>query len=137
MPAAVLYRRAPDDPEYRLLNIAVLHIVDGKIAELTGFDATDKLWLGLPRRCDHKVPLVDESGARGWRHRNHRPMTRPAEPNATTRTPSPEDFVTIDDAVVLISSESVNTTLGTRRRGREKVASKARVTVSTSGRIST
>jgi hypothetical protein len=33
---------------YRLLNIAVLHVVDGKIAELTGFDATDKPWLGLP-----------------------------------------------------------------------------------------
>jgi RNA polymerase sigma-70 factor (ECF subfamily) len=48
MPAAVLYRRTPDDPEYRLLNIAVLHIVDGRIAELTGFDATDKPWLGLP-----------------------------------------------------------------------------------------
>jgi hypothetical protein len=31
-----------------LLNIAVLHIVDGKVAELTGFDATDKPWLGLP-----------------------------------------------------------------------------------------
>jgi RNA polymerase sigma-70 factor (TIGR02960 family) len=48
MPAAVLYLRTPDDPEYRLLNIAVLHIVDGKIAELTGFDATDKPWLDLP-----------------------------------------------------------------------------------------
>ena len=48
MPAAVLYLRAPDDSQYRLLNIAVLHIVDGKIAELTGFDATDKPWLGLP-----------------------------------------------------------------------------------------
>ncbi|SNR99399.1 RNA polymerase subunit sigma-70 [Actinomadura mexicana] len=48
MPAAVLYLRAPDDTEYRLLNIAVLHIVDGKIAELTGFDATDKPWLSLP-----------------------------------------------------------------------------------------
>jgi RNA polymerase sigma-70 factor (ECF subfamily) len=48
MPAAALYLRTPDDPEYRLLNIAVLHIVDGKIAELTGFDATDKPWLGLP-----------------------------------------------------------------------------------------
>lgn len=48
MPAAVLYRRAPDDPEYRLLNIAVLHIVDGNIAELTGFDVTDKPWLDLP-----------------------------------------------------------------------------------------
>jgi RNA polymerase sigma-70 factor (TIGR02960 family) len=48
MPAAGLYLRTPDDPEYRLLNIAVLHIVDGKIAELTGFDATDKPWLDLP-----------------------------------------------------------------------------------------
>jgi RNA polymerase sigma-70 factor (ECF subfamily) len=48
MPAAVLYLRTPDDPEYRLLNIAVLHIVDGKIAELTGFDVTDKPWLDLP-----------------------------------------------------------------------------------------
>ena len=53
MPAAALYRRTPDDPEYRLLNIAVLHIVDGKIAELTGFDATDKPWLACPRHCDH------------------------------------------------------------------------------------
>ncbi|GIJ20853.1 hypothetical protein [Micromonospora lutea] len=48
MPAAVLYLRTPDDPEYRLVTIAVLHIVDGKIAELTGFDVTDKRWLGLP-----------------------------------------------------------------------------------------
>jgi RNA polymerase sigma-70 factor (ECF subfamily) len=48
MPAAVLYLRTPDDPEYRLFAIAVLHIVDGKIAELTGFDATDKPWLDLP-----------------------------------------------------------------------------------------
>jgi len=48
MPAAVLYLRTPDNPEYRLFAIAVLRIVDGKIAELTGFDATDKPWLGLP-----------------------------------------------------------------------------------------
>ena len=48
MPAAALYRRTPDDPEYRLFTIAVLHIVDRKIAELTGFDAADKPWLGLP-----------------------------------------------------------------------------------------
>ncbi|OLT38317.1 RNA polymerase subunit sigma-70 [Actinomadura sp. CNU-125] len=48
MPAAVLYLRAPGDPEYRLFTIALLHIVDGKIAELTGFDAADKPWLGLP-----------------------------------------------------------------------------------------
>ncbi|MEV6873404.1 RNA polymerase subunit sigma-70 [Amycolatopsis sp. NPDC051128] len=46
-PAAVLYLRAPGDPEYRLFAVAVLHIVDGKIAELTGFDATGKPWLGL------------------------------------------------------------------------------------------
>ncbi len=48
MPAAALYLRTPEDPEYRLFAIAVLHIADGKIAELTGFDATDKPWLGLP-----------------------------------------------------------------------------------------
>ena len=48
MPAAALYRRIAGDPEHRLLIIAALHIVDGKIAELTGFDATDKPWLGLP-----------------------------------------------------------------------------------------
>ncbi|MEU5727020.1 RNA polymerase subunit sigma-70 [Micromonospora sp. NPDC047738] len=48
MPAAALYLRNPDDPEYRLFAIAVLHIVDGKIAELTGFDAADKPWLDLP-----------------------------------------------------------------------------------------
>lgn len=48
MPAAALYRRAPDDSTYRLFTIAVLHVVEGRIAELTGFDATDKPWLGLP-----------------------------------------------------------------------------------------
>ncbi|PSL47094.1 RNA polymerase sigma-70 factor (ECF subfamily) [Saccharothrix carnea] len=48
MPAAALYRRTPDDPEYRLFAVAVLHIVDGRIAELTGFDATGKPWLDLP-----------------------------------------------------------------------------------------
>ncbi len=48
MPAAALYVRTPDAPEHRLWIIAVLHIVDGKIAELTGFDATDKPWLDLP-----------------------------------------------------------------------------------------
>ncbi|RSN29422.1 RNA polymerase subunit sigma-70 [Amycolatopsis sp. WAC 01416] len=45
MPAAALYLRAPEDTEYRLFAIAVLRIVDGKIAELTGFDATGKPWL--------------------------------------------------------------------------------------------
>ncbi|WP_329062131.1 RNA polymerase subunit sigma-70 [Amycolatopsis sp. NBC_01480] len=48
MPAAVLYLRTPDNPQHRLLNLAVLHIADGKIAELTGFDVTDKPWLELP-----------------------------------------------------------------------------------------
>ena len=48
MPAAALYLRNPDAPEYRLFAIAVLHVVDGKIAELTGFDATGKPWLDLP-----------------------------------------------------------------------------------------
>jgi hypothetical protein len=48
MPAAVLYLRAPDDPQYRLFAIAVLHIVDGRIAELTGFDAAGTPWLDLP-----------------------------------------------------------------------------------------
>ncbi|MGW5556484.1 RNA polymerase subunit sigma-70 [Micromonospora sp. NPDC003944] len=48
MPAAALYLRSPNDPTYRLFTMAVLHVVDGKIAELTGFDASDKPWLGLP-----------------------------------------------------------------------------------------
>ncbi|MDQ7810844.1 RNA polymerase subunit sigma-70 [Amycolatopsis sp. A133] len=48
MPAAALYLRTSDDPGYRLFAIAVLHVVDGKIAELTGFDAAGKPWLGLP-----------------------------------------------------------------------------------------
>ncbi|MBE1496212.1 hypothetical protein H4696_003312 [Amycolatopsis lexingtonensis] len=48
MPAAVLYLRTPDDPEYRPFAIAVLHIVDGQIAELTGFDVAGKPWLDLP-----------------------------------------------------------------------------------------
>ncbi|QQQ79515.1 RNA polymerase subunit sigma-70 [Saccharothrix sp. 6-C] len=48
MPAAVLYLRTPDDPRHRLFAVAVLHVVDGKIARLTGFDAADKPWLDLP-----------------------------------------------------------------------------------------
>ena len=48
MPAAALYLRTPEDPVYRLLNLAVLHIADGKIAELTGFEVAGKPWLGLP-----------------------------------------------------------------------------------------
>jgi len=48
MPAAVLYLRTPGDPEYRLFAVAALHVVDGKIAELTGFDTAGKPWLDLP-----------------------------------------------------------------------------------------
>ncbi|GAA4190861.1 RNA polymerase subunit sigma-70 [Microbispora amethystogenes] len=65
MPAAALYLRTPGDPEHRLFAIAVLHIVDGKLAELTGFDATGKPWLGLPPTLSSgEGPIVDESGAR-------------------------------------------------------------------------
>ncbi|TCC25233.1 RNA polymerase subunit sigma-70 [Kribbella speibonae] len=48
MPAVALYLRTPEEPVYRLFAVAALHIVDGKIAELTGFDAADQPWLGLP-----------------------------------------------------------------------------------------
>jgi RNA polymerase sigma-70 factor (ECF subfamily) len=48
MPAAALYLRTPDDPVHRLFTMAVLHIVDGEIAELSGFDVRDEPWLGLP-----------------------------------------------------------------------------------------
>jgi len=48
MPAAALYRRAPGEAAHRLFTLAVLHVVDGTIAELTGFDVTDAPWLGLP-----------------------------------------------------------------------------------------
>ncbi|MEV4051971.1 RNA polymerase subunit sigma-70 [Amycolatopsis sp. NPDC049688] len=48
MPAAGLYLRTPGDPEHRLFAVAVLHVDGGKIAELTGFDAAGKPWLGLP-----------------------------------------------------------------------------------------
>ncbi|MEV4146572.1 RNA polymerase subunit sigma-70 [Amycolatopsis sp. NPDC049691] len=47
MPAAALYLRTPGDPEHRLFAVACLRIVDGKIAELTGFDAAGTPWLGL------------------------------------------------------------------------------------------
>ncbi len=48
MPAAALYLRGLDDSAYRLFTIAVLRVVEGQVAELTGFDATGKPWLGLP-----------------------------------------------------------------------------------------
>ncbi|MEV0436609.1 RNA polymerase subunit sigma-70 [Nocardia sp. NPDC050413] len=60
MPAAALYLRTPDAAEYRLFAVAALHIVGGKIAELTGFDATGKPWLGLPTTLP-----VDEARVQG------------------------------------------------------------------------
>ncbi|MGW4060845.1 RNA polymerase subunit sigma-70 [Amycolatopsis sp. NPDC004747] len=48
MPAAALYLRTPGGSAHRLFAVAVLHVVDGEIAELTGFDAAGKPWLGLP-----------------------------------------------------------------------------------------
>jgi len=48
MPAVAEYLRTPEHPEYRLFAVDVLHIVDGRIAEITGFAAADKPWLGLP-----------------------------------------------------------------------------------------
>jgi len=74
------------------LNIAVLHIVDGKVAELTGFDATDTPWLGLPPTLSSdKVPIVDESSARAAvTEVTCRMSTRPAEHqrgNANTTVP--------------------------------------------------
>lgn len=48
MPAVVEYLRTPGDPVHRLFAVDVLHIVDGRIAELTGFAAADEPWLGLP-----------------------------------------------------------------------------------------
>ncbi|SEF21996.1 RNA polymerase sigma-70 factor, ECF subfamily [Amycolatopsis pretoriensis] len=48
MPAAALYLRSPGDPAHRPFAIAALHVVDGKIAELTGFDVGGTPWPGLP-----------------------------------------------------------------------------------------
>lgn len=48
MPAAALYLRSLGDQAHRLFAVAVLRVVDGRIAELTGFDAGGKPWLGLP-----------------------------------------------------------------------------------------
>ncbi|WP_439658567.1 RNA polymerase subunit sigma-70 [Lentzea sp. HUAS TT2] len=47
MPAAVLYLRTADSPEHRLFAVAVLRVVDGRIAELIGFDAAGTPWLDL------------------------------------------------------------------------------------------
>jgi hypothetical protein len=53
MPAAVLYLRTPDDPDHRLFAIAVLHIVEGKTAELTdSTPPTNRGWT-CPRPCSH------------------------------------------------------------------------------------
>ncbi|MEV0675555.1 RNA polymerase subunit sigma-70 [Actinosynnema sp. NPDC050436] len=48
MPAAALYLRSPDGPGHRLFAVAVLHVADGKIAELTGFGTAGRPWPGLP-----------------------------------------------------------------------------------------
>lgn len=48
MPAAALYVRTAGEPAHRLFTIAVLRIADGRITELTGFDAAGQPWLGLP-----------------------------------------------------------------------------------------
>jgi hypothetical protein len=56
MPAVVEYLRTPEDPVYRLFAVDVLHIVDGKVAELTGFLAADKPWLGLAPTLGSDTP---------------------------------------------------------------------------------
>ncbi|WP_410593709.1 RNA polymerase subunit sigma-70 [Amycolatopsis sp. lyj-23] len=48
MPAAALYLRTPGDAEHRLFAVAVLRVAEGKIAELTGFEAAGEPWLDLP-----------------------------------------------------------------------------------------
>lgn len=45
MPAVVEHLRTPDHPAHRLFAVDVLHIVDGKATELTGFSAADEPWL--------------------------------------------------------------------------------------------
>ena len=67
-------------------HIAVLHIVDGKIAELTGFDATDKPWLGpAPDTVITQVPIVDESSARAAVTAVSRGNEHPDQPETAAR----------------------------------------------------
>jgi len=63
MPAAALYLRTPDNPEYRLFAIAVLHIVDGK-SPSPRLRRHDKHGWACPRHSDQTSPIVDESSAR-------------------------------------------------------------------------
>jgi hypothetical protein len=51
-PTAASYPRAPGDPEFRAFKFDVLRIEDGRIAEITTFDATLFPAFGLPRPCD-------------------------------------------------------------------------------------
>ena len=48
-PAAASYLRAPGDGTFRAFKIDVLRVVDGRIAEITTFDATLSEAFGLPR----------------------------------------------------------------------------------------
>jgi RNA polymerase sigma-70 factor (TIGR02960 family) len=48
MPAAACYLREPGDTEFRAFKIDVLRLVDGKVAEITTFDAKRFPELGLP-----------------------------------------------------------------------------------------
>ena len=48
-PAAASYLRAPGDDTFRAFKIDVLRVVDGRIAEITTFDATLSEAFGLPR----------------------------------------------------------------------------------------
>ncbi len=49
MPAAASYHRAPGDDTFRAFKLDVLRIADGRIAEITTFDATLFAAFGLPR----------------------------------------------------------------------------------------
>jgi hypothetical protein len=48
MPAAACYLREPGDTEFRAFKLDVLRFVDGKVAEVTTFDASLFDQLGLP-----------------------------------------------------------------------------------------
>ena len=48
MPAAACYLREPGGTEFRAFKLDVLRVVDGKVAEVTTFDAALFSELGLP-----------------------------------------------------------------------------------------
>ena len=52
MPTAASYLRAPGDTEWRAFKFDVIRIEDGKIAEITTFDATLFPAFGLPPTLD-------------------------------------------------------------------------------------